>query len=233
MLIELHAHTHYSDGKFSIRQLVDFFAQRNIKILAITDHLCEEKSLLGRAALYLGRTLTRESFKHYIAEIKEEAERAKELYGMLVLPGFEITKNSLQNHRSAHMLAIGVEEYISADLEVEEISKRVRGQGGIFVAAHPISMVKMRKGHYHLWDRREELASYFDAWEITDNGCLLEDVLKSPLPKIATSDFHREIHAEAWRTWVECEAHPQALFEAIRKQEVQFQYDDRSAVKVA
>ncbi len=222
MLAEFHSHSQYSDGKLSIRELIDFFGRLGYGCLAITDHLCEEKTLLGKIAAYVNHTLTRESFSRYIDEIKSEAERARKLYDMVVLPGFEITKNSLKNHRSAHMLAIGVEEYISADLDVLSISKRVRDLGGIFVAAHPISLGRVRNGNYYLWDQRDKYREAFDAWEITDGGQLLDEVVKSDLPKLANSDFHRESNIQSWKTLIKKERHPDAILDAVRKQKLEF-----------
>lgn len=38
MIIDLHTHTTYSDGKFSVKDLLKYAKQKNIDILAITDH---------------------------------------------------------------------------------------------------------------------------------------------------------------------------------------------------
>ncbi|MEL4881681.1 hypothetical protein AAEH85_22275, partial [Shewanella algae] len=81
------------------------YGSRGFGAIAITDHLCEEKTFLGKSARWLNRSLTRESFPRYIETIKQEAERAWQQYRMVVIPGFELTKNSLFNHRSAHVVA--------------------------------------------------------------------------------------------------------------------------------
>lgn len=224
MWAEFHAHTKHSDGKLSISELVDYFGSRGFGVLGVTDHLCEERTVLGKAAAYLDKTLRRESFEKYIEEIKAEAIRAWETYKMILLPGFEITKNSLQDHRSAHMLALGVENFIAPDLEAEEISRKVRAQGGLFIAAHPLSLTSLKARKNFLWDRKEELNPYFDAWEITDSGKILDEVAKSDLPKLATGDFHRPAHLNSWKTWLDCERHPQAILDAVRNQELQFKY---------
>ena len=222
MLADFHIHTTFSDGKLSLREVVDLFGRKGFGVIAITDHLCEEDTLLGRAALYLNKTLTRQNFQNYIDQIKEEAERAWKLYKMLVLPGYEITKNSIRNHRSAHILAIGVEEYIPANLDVVSTSRKIKSLGGISVAAHPISMGNFRKGNYFLWDQRFELEEEFDAWEITDNGYVLKDVLDSKLPKIANSDFHSMRQLKAWRNEIYTEKNPQAVLDAVRNQKLKF-----------
>src|SRR3954470_10646480 len=98
MLADLHIHSTFSDGKLTIPELVDFYGRRGFGAIAITDHLCEQSTLIGVAARYLGHTLTPATFPLYIEILKSEAERAKDQYGMIVIPGFELTKNSISNH---------------------------------------------------------------------------------------------------------------------------------------
>lgn len=224
ILGDFHMHTTYSDGKMSMRELVDFYGSRGFGAIAITDHLCEEKSFLGKAAAYLERTLRRESFNQYIEEIGQEAERAWMLYQMVVIPGFEITKNTISNHRSAHILALGVENYIQADLDVDEICYQIRAAGGISVAAHPISKKSVRGQNYFLWDQREDLKTKFDAWEVTDNGLLIPEVTQTKLPKIASSDLHKPRQISSWKTVLNCRRDPHSILEAIRNQQISFRY---------
>jgi len=232
ILGDFHMHTTHSDGKLPMRDLVDFYGQRGFGAIAITDHLCEEKSLLGKAAAYLERTLKRESFQNYIEEINQEAERAWMLYEMLVLPGFEITKNTISNHRSAHILALGVEDYIQADQDVEEICYQIRAAGGVSVAAHPISKKSVRGQNYFLWDRRKELRSHFDAWEVTDNGLLIPEVTQTNLPKLASSDLHKPRHINSWKTILNCRRDPHAILDAIRDQQIYFRYYSDAALNL-
>src|SRR4051812_18852516 len=98
ILGDFHIHSKFSDGYLSIPEIVDLYGKRGFGVIAITDHLCEAKTFLGKSARWLERTLTEETFPFYIEQIKEEAKRAMKLYGMIVLPGFEITKNSIFNH---------------------------------------------------------------------------------------------------------------------------------------
>jgi len=217
-------HTKYSDGKLELRDLVDLYGKLGFGAIAITDHLCEEKTLLGKAAAYLDKTLTPQSFPLYLEEIRIEADRAWTLYRMLVIPGIEITKNSLRHHRSAHILALGIKNYIRADLSIPEILKEIRSQGAISVAAHPISKNYVRGGHYHLWDHREELKDLFDAWEITDNGELLKAVAETKLPKLANSDLHRPHQIQSWKNTFGCERSWEAVADAIRNQNLDFRF---------
>src|SRR6476619_571527 len=94
-LADLHIHSTFSDGKLSIPELVDFYGKRGFGAIAITDHLCETRSLIGKAAVYLEQTLTPASFPIYLEILRSEAKRAREQYGLIVIPGFELTKNSV------------------------------------------------------------------------------------------------------------------------------------------
>ena len=224
VLADLHIHSTFSDGKMSISEIVDFYGQRGFGMIAITDHLCEENSTLGKAARFLEKTLTRETFSEYIKTIKLEAERAKDRYGMLVIPGFELTKNSLVNHRSAHILALGVEEFISADDDVFEICQKVRNAGGLSVAAHPVDTRKFEPQTYHLWSRRRELSQVIDAWEVASGPHLFTEVVESGLPMLASSDLHAPKNIHAWKTVLHAEKKSEAVKEAFRKQRLSFKF---------
>ena len=224
ILADLHTHSKFSDGKLTIPELVDFYGSRGFGCIAVTDHICEEKSFFGRAASYLGRTLTPATFPLYIEILKSEANRAWDRYKMLVIPGFELTKNSLYNHRSAHILGLGVNQYMAADADVVTLARQIRAQGALAIAAHPVSTRKMDPQTHHLWSRRQELASELDAWEVASGPILFEEVRKSGLPMIATSDLHHPRQINAWKTILHCERHPEAVLEAIRQQKLEFKF---------
>ena len=226
MLADFHMHSNMSDGSLSIRELVDMYGKMGFGAIAITDHLCEKKTFLGKAAKYLEKTLAEENFNYYLDVIREEAERAKKLYNMIVVPGVEITKNSLLNHRSAHILILGIEKYISADLEIDEVLSESRNQGAISVAAHPVFTQQIEKQTYHLWDRKEELKSKIDLWEVASGQHLFPSVLKEKLPMIANSDLHRPQQMSSWKTILTCEKNEKAILEDLKKQKVDFYYFD-------
>lgn len=223
-LADFHLHTNMSDGKIPMADLVDLFGQRGFGAIAITDHLCEQVSFLGRASRYLNLSLSTERFPRYMELIREHAERAWREYRMVVLPGFEITKNSLNNHRSAHVLAIGTEAFVNPNQDIPELCRDIRAQGGLAIAAHPVSTRKLEKQTYHLWDRREELRDAFDAWEVASGPYLFDEVLHSGLPMIANSDMHLPRHMTSWKTLLDCERHPEAILDAIRQQQLRFHF---------
>lgn len=228
-LADLHTHTNLSDGKLPMRALVDLYGQRGFGAIAITDHLCETATFLGRASRFLKCSLTKSNFADYMGMLRSERERAWREYRMLVIPGVEITKNFLSNQRSAHVLAIGVEEFIDPDLAVPELCAEIRRLGGLAVAAHPVSTRKLEKQTYHLWGRRNELRAAFDAWEVASGPHIFPEVLRSGLPMIATSDLHSPRQINAWKTVFHCAREQDALLQAVRKQEVTFSFYRESA----
>jgi len=223
-LADLHIHSKFSDGKLSIAELVDLYGQRGFGAIAITDHLCENQTLIGKAARLLDQTLTPETFPAYLQTIALEAERAWKQYQMVLIPGFELTKNSILNHRSAHILGLGIDQFVSADADILDLARTIRKQGAVAIAAHPVSTRKVEKQTFHLWDRREELAEEFDAWEVASGPYLFDEVLESKLPKIASSDLHSPKQIRSWKTVFDCERHQEAILQSIRKQELEFRF---------
>lgn len=219
---DLHIHSQFSDGKLSIPEIVDLYGKKGYGAIAITDHLCEKNSLIGQVSHHLKYSLTKSTFPFYIETIKYESMRAWEQYGMLLLPGFEITKNSFINHRSAHILIIGCEEYIAPELPVEEILSTAKKFGALTVAAHPFDTGDFEFQTYYLWSRRENFKNCIDAWEVNSRKKICKEILNSGLPLLANSDFHNKTHMSSWKTKVFCDKNISSLFESIRMQKIDF-----------
>ena len=230
-LADFHIHSNFSDGKLSIPELIDFYGTRGFGAIAVTDHVCEHKTIIGKAAKFFDQCLTEEKFPGWLKIVKDEAARAWDQYRMVVIPGLEFSKNSISNHRSAHVLAVGVEEYLSADGDIIDLCKWTRSKGALAIAAHPVDMKTFDKQTLYLWHRREEFKQYFDAWEVASGPKLFPEVLASGFPVVANSDFHRPAHINAWKTVLSCEKHPEAILEAVRRQELTYRfYEDRVAM---
>ena len=102
LLAELHAHSTWSDGSLSIPEVVDLYGGHGFDVLCITDHVHAPDD----AWAHLGVPADR--FDEYVAEIEREAERALERYGLLVLPGAELTVNHADPDLAAHAVAVGL-----------------------------------------------------------------------------------------------------------------------------
>ncbi len=225
MKCDLHIHSQFSDGKLSIPEIVDLYGQNGFGAIAVTDHLCEQKNLIGKVSHSMKYSLCEETFDDYLEVLQEERKRAWVDYEMLLIPGFEITKNSFLNHRSAHVLILGVEEFIDPDLPVEEILRRAQGAGGLTIAAHPFHTGGFEFQTFHLWSRRNEYKDLIDAWEINCRKTVCKDVLQSGLRLIANSDFHHELHFSSWKTKIYSEKTQTGIFQAIRQQKLDFFLD--------
>jgi predicted metal-dependent phosphoesterase TrpH len=221
---DFHIHSTFSDGKLTIPELVDLYGLNGFGVIAITDHLCEDESIIGKAAKILDRTLTRSSFPLYRAILESEAKRAWDQYGMLLIPGFELTQNHVSNRRSAHILALGVNEFLAAHHDAKILARTIRAQGGLAVAAHPVWTHKNERQTFHLWDRRAELGQEFDAWEVASGQHLFEEVRASGLPVLASSDLHRREQFPSWKTQFNCSKDIGSVLNAIRKQEIELVY---------
>src|SRR3984957_7164919 len=58
LMCDLHTHSVFSDGKLTVRELVDFYGQRSFDALCVTDHLCDHTSMIGRMTNLSGMVLT-------------------------------------------------------------------------------------------------------------------------------------------------------------------------------
>lgn len=222
VLGDFHLHSTFSDGRLSISQLVDTYGQRGFGCIAITDHLCETNTFLGKAAHYLDRSLTKEKFSLYMATIAKESRRAWEQYRMLVIPGVEITKNAFLFDQSIHFLLLGLHEYIDPGLDIITISEQARKQGALVVAAHPVSTRRVESQTLYLWNNRERLTPYFDAWEVASGPVLFPEVSTSDLPKLANSDLHHPKQITSWKSVVHSERTMGAVLHGIRNQDLSF-----------
>ncbi len=230
ILADFHVHSTFSDGKLSIPELVDYFGSRGFGAIAITDHVGERETLTGKVSHFAANFVTEANFPIYLEIIKSEAERAWEQYRMRVIPGYELSKNSVLNSRSSHILALGVSEFMSADGDPLDLARAIRAQGALAIAAHPVFTGRFEKQTYHLWSRRDELAKEFDAWEVASGPILFNDVMHARLPKIANSDFHSYHHMTSWKTVLHTERHPEAILEAVRDQNVEFRFYEEACL---
>ena len=228
-LADLHVHSSFSDGKMTIPEIVDFYGKRGFGCVAVTDHLCEEKGILGQAANYLNRTLTRNSFPHYLKIIAQESRRAMRQYDLLLIPGFELTKNSFLHRNSAHLLGLGISEYLSADEDVAVLARKIRAQGAVSIAAHPVSTRSFEAQTYYLWNHRERLAKEFDAWEVASGPHLFPEVFQSGLPMVASSDLHHPKQINSWKTVFNCRRTQKEVLRAIRHQDLGFEFYQESS----
>lgn len=216
LLADFHIHTTWSDGKLTIPQVVDLFGRSGHDVIAITDHVVNSDTLIGKAAHRFGLTVTPENFPQYREEIEREKRRALDQYGMVVIAGFELTQNCVTRRNSAHVLALGVDEFISADGTVEEMLERARKGSRAVVACHPHEQSDWFSNTFYLWNRRREVEHLVDLWELACRWDLFPPVARARLRYIGNSDFHREEHLYAWKTLVPARGNELSVFRALK-----------------
>lgn len=164
MLIELHSHTYYSqgekvfyDGTCSPEDMIRHAKSLGIGALGITDH----DSIKGA----------------------EEGKKLEKKYGIIIIPGEEITTND------GHCLALGINERIKPGLEIEETIDAIHTQGGIAISPHPFDIKN---------DGLKEKARFCDAVEVFNalsidrlsNRKAAKFASKYNMVRVAGSDAH-------------------------------------------
>lgn len=217
LLCDFHIHTKYSDGSVELRRTVDLFGQAGFDVIAITDHVVSGENSFGKLARRFRFSVTKDNFDGYMSHVREEAERAWDKYGMLVIPGVEITKNHLSSEKSAHILVLNIKKFISARWDYEKIFLEAKQQDALIIACHPhySSEIAVRDTLF-LWKNREKYARYIDAWEIANRDDVFNVISLKKYPYIANSDFHRTRHLYSWKTLLNCEKDIESVKQCIR-----------------
>ena len=115
LLCDFHVHTTWSDGRLSLREVVDLYGKTGrFDVIAITDHILMKNDLLARAGRMatLGPrdfSVTEERFDAYLADIAARGASARaKLYDLLVIPGAEITQNHIRSKKNSHIVALNI-----------------------------------------------------------------------------------------------------------------------------
>src|ERR1051326_3690408 len=139
LLADLHIHTTWSDGRLSIEEVIDLFGRSGHDVIGITDHIVNSDNVVGKVTHRFGWTLTAENFGAYRPAV-EAAGRAWDEYRMIVIAGAELTQTRIRRRNSAHVLALGIRDFVSAEGTVEEMLVRANDAGVV-------------RAHQHLLDR--------------------------------------------------------------------------------
>lgn len=182
LLADFHVHTTWSDGKLDLEDVVDLFGQSGHDVIAITDHVVNDDCLLGKLAHRCRLSVTRDTAVRYLDALEEARRRAWDRWGMLLLSGFELTRNSATRDSSAHALALGVRDFISANGSVESMVARAKDHGAVVVAAHPHRMSDWYANTFYFWNRRREVLRPMSG---------LDDELEENLEALAALDPSR------------------------------------------
>lgn len=211
LLCELHAHTTWSDGSLTTRELVDLYGGNGFDVVCVTDHTVRSDDPMPAS-------ITAERWHAYLNELEREAERARRAYGLLVIPGLELTDNHLDPDASAHALAIGLRRFVSVEDGILQAVREARVAGAAIVAAHPYA-----PGDATPLRPTRRFAREFDVyrkvvhrWELFNRRELFGWVAMQGLPAIASGDFHQVRHLSSWKTLLPWEKDENAVVDFLR-----------------
>jgi predicted metal-dependent phosphoesterase TrpH len=210
LLAELHAHTTWSDGVLNPGELVDLYGSSGFDVLAITDHVVHSAA---------DRHVRTETYAAYLDEIDAEAERARRRYGLLVLPGLELTIEDPDPRRAGHAVAVGLRRFVSVDDGLEAALGDARAAGAALIAAHPYPLAKAAASHRGtacFAEHREWAAAAVDRFELFNRDERFDWVAECGLPSVATGDFHLPEHVFTWKTLLRCEPSEPAVVAELR-----------------
>jgi predicted metal-dependent phosphoesterase TrpH len=109
---DLHVHSNHSDGKSSVKEILEMAIKRQLDAISITDHDTVNGSL-------------------------EAVEIVKEEHlPIIVISGIEIST------AQGHLLAYGIKKDIDAGIDLAEAVKIVQKLGGITSLAHPFQFYR-------------------------------------------------------------------------------------------
>jgi predicted metal-dependent phosphoesterase TrpH len=207
LLAELHAHSTWSDGAFGIEGLVDLYGTNGFDVLCVTDHVCLD-----------GKGVTAEAYPAYFDEIRREAERARAVYDLLLLPGLELTFDHPDPLQAAHAVAIGLHQFVAVDDGIDRAIETAVQAGAALVAAHPNDdEPATHPGRLtQRFARDPELAARVHRFELFNRTQLFGWVARAGLPCVATGDFHRLEHLPGWKSVLPCARREDAVVSHLR-----------------
>jgi hypothetical protein len=215
LLCELHAHTTWSDGELSLRELVDLHGRAELDVLCVTDHVLrsDDPWRPQSSGVHEG------TFAEYVAAVDREAERARALYGMLVVPGLELTHNHPDPDLSAHAVAVGLREFVSPDFGLVGALLAARDAGAALVGAHPHARdgVSARpRATRRFWREWDLLAPLLHRVELMNGPDLYGWVVAGDVPVVASGDVHRREDLSSWKTLLQCAPDEEELVSYLR-----------------
>ena len=194
LLCELHAHTTWSDGELTPRELCDLYGRAGFDVLAVTDH-----TLPGFHV--------------------QEAERARRLYDLLVLPGLELTVEDDDPIEAGHACAIGLHGFVGVDDGLEPALRAARAHGAALVAAHPYLPSEAHSSHRRTGAFASDPARWaplVDRFELFNRDTLFAWVAAAKLPAVACGDAHVPAHLATWKTLLPCVKDEHAVIDYLR-----------------
>src|SRR5262245_20513699 len=225
LLCELHAHTRWSDGELTVRELVDLHGRSGFDVLCITDHVVRTDDPWREEEGATFSSIDEATFPLYLAEVDRESARAARTYGMLVIPGLELTFNDPEPVMAAHAVAVGLRDFVSVDEGIAEAMKTAAQAGAAVIAAHPNDAqdrrsaraeppveqtlerrsqpqtdLTVRSRRTERFSRDAGLRELAHRFELFNRTQLFGWIAAAALPAVASGDFHAPQHLLGWKT---------------------------------
>ena len=216
LLCELHAHTTWSDGALTLTELVDLYGHSGFDVLCVTDHVGRSEPRWRHPDWKLTSAA---AFDDYLVAVEGEAQRARSKYGLVVVPGLELTYDDDDPVRAAHAVAVGLRSFVGVDDGLEQALADARAAGAALIAAHPYSpsvAVTTTRGTARWAAAGLALADLVDRYELVNRRDFFPWVAEAGLAGIATGDFHRLEHLATWKTLLPCVATETAVVAYLR-----------------
>jgi hypothetical protein len=232
LLCELHAHTSWSDGELGLRELVDLYGLAGFDALCVTDHVLrsDDPWRLQESCVHRG------NFAAYVAAVDAEAERARALYDLLVVPGLELTHNHVDPGQAAHALALGLRDFVTPDEGLVGSLLAAREAGAAVVAAHPHGPdgdpVPLRTTR-RFWREWDVLLPLVHRAELFNGKDVYSWVAGCGAPPLGAGDTHRREQLSSWKTLVPCAKDEEALVGYLRSPEPAYLVPFRAEPAVA
>jgi len=219
LLCELHAHTRWSDGALTLPELVDLYGLNGFDVLAVTDHVVRrDDPWLPHEGP--GSSVRAANHADYLAEIVSQADRARRDYGLLLLPGLELTYNDPEPLVAAHAVAVGCRAFVGVDDGLDLALSQARAAGAALIAAHPYLQEagghSPARGTTRFSRDWRELMPHVDRWELFNRYELFGWVAERGLPAVANGDFHQPEHLHGWKTLLPCSKNEEAVVDYLR-----------------
>jgi hypothetical protein len=185
------------------------YGSAGFDVLCVTDH-----SVPGRTAI---DNVHPGNYAAYLAAVEAEAERARDAYDLLVIPGLELTYDGDTPDDSAHGVAIGLREHVALDDGIEEALIEARQLGAALIAAHPSEPgQRAGRGTTRFACEPAWAVSLVDRFELINRHDLFPWIADARLPVVASGDFHRHQHLATWKTALPCEKDEDAVIAFLR-----------------
>jgi hypothetical protein len=206
LLCELHAHTTWSDGTLTVGKLVDLVGLRGFDVLSITDHVIRTDDPWLTPAERRTKGIRPEHYDDYLDEVTREAERARERYDLLVIPGLELTYNARDPAAAAHAVCVGLRDYVPVDDGIDMGIEAANSLGAAVIAAHPYEHERSNLASRltQRWAHDRSLRDRAHRFELFNRNQLFRWVADSGLPCVATGDVHVPEHLDGWKTLLPC-----------------------------